>query len=185
MLIKDNQFDFSTSIFIGRYKKQKVIHSSSQLRMTRTDFHPKNTRNLTQNNALFNTTQSDNTNDKHNKQVMHTVYHPPVDLTAAQIHMLQQDLDKYIDVNMELDSSRNSDGMDMESDTSDDGNEERENGDEDDISTGVDGEILFTSNTYSKYSTNDYNMVGRQEKLDKVFNTEKKLSASLMIEMEL
>ena len=43
LLIKDKQFDFSTSIFIGGYKKQKVIYSSSQLGMTRTYLHPKNT----------------------------------------------------------------------------------------------------------------------------------------------
>ena len=32
---------------------------------------------------------------------------------------------------------------------------------------------------------NDYNnMIGRQEKLDEVFNTEKKLPASLMVKMD-
>ena len=71
LLIKDNQFDFSMSIFIGRYKKQKVINSSSQLGMMRADFSPKNTGNSTQNNALSITQQSDDTNDKLNKQVMH------------------------------------------------------------------------------------------------------------------
>ena len=38
--------------------------------------------------------------------------------------MSQQEHDKSIDVNMEFDSSQDSDGIDMESDTSDDGNEE-------------------------------------------------------------
>ena len=83
ILIKDNQFDFSTFIFIGRYKKQKIIHSSSQSGMTRTDFHQKNTFDAIQNNALLNTQQSDNTNANLNNQVMHTVYHPPFDLTAV------------------------------------------------------------------------------------------------------
>ena len=77
--------------------------------------------------------------------------------------MLQQDLNESIDVNMESDSSYNSDGIDMESDTSDDDNEEHESGDEDDISTGVDGEKLYTSSTYSNHNMNDYNMIGRQE----------------------
>ena len=53
LLIKDNIFDFSTSIFIGRYKKQKVIHSSSQLGMSIIDCGLKSTSNSTQNNVLF------------------------------------------------------------------------------------------------------------------------------------
>ena len=39
--------------------------------------------------------------------------------------------------------------------------------------------------TYSNRGTNDYNMIGRQEKLDEVFNIDKKLPASLMVEMKL
>ena len=99
--------------------------------------------------------------------------------------MLQQDLDESIDVNIELDSSHDSDGIDMESDTTYNGDKEHESGDEDDISMLVDEEIMYTSNTYANHGTNNYNMIGRQEKLDKVFNTETKLPASLKVEMEL
>ena len=87
LLIKVNQFEFSASIFIGRYKKQKVIHSWSQLEMTITDCSPKNTSNSTQNNALQS---DDDINDTLNKQVMHTVYHPPFDSTAIWLHMSQR-----------------------------------------------------------------------------------------------
>ena len=147
--------------------------------MTRTDFGPKNTGNSTHNNALSTTQQSDDTNKKLNKQVIHTVYHPPFDLTVVCLHIPQQDHDKSIDVDTESDSSNDCDGIDMESDTYNDGNEEHESGDEDGIANElqnrcVEGELSETSNTYSNHGMNDYNMIGRQEKMNEVFNIEKK-----------
>ena len=99
--------------------------------MTRTDLHPKNTSDSTQNNVLYNTQQSGNTNDKLNNQVMHTVYHPQFDLTAVRRHVQQQNLDESIEVNMESVSSNNSDRVDTESDSTNNGGKEREGGDED------------------------------------------------------
>ena len=63
LLIHDNQFDFSTSIFIGGYKKQKVAHYLSQLGMTRTDIDTNNTSESTQNILLSNTQQGCDTNN--------------------------------------------------------------------------------------------------------------------------
>ena len=108
------------------------------------------------------------------------VDHSLFNLTAVRRHMLQQDLNESIDVNMESDASNNSYKIDMESDTSNDGDKEHESGDEDDIANklqnrGVEGELSETSNTYYNHGMNDCNMIGRQEKLDEVFNTEKKL----------
>ena len=86
---------------------------------------------------------------------------------------------------MESVSSHGSDRIDTESDSTDNEDEKQESGDEDDICMVVDKEMMYTPDTYSNHGTNDYNMIGRQEKLDKVLNSETKLPPSLMIEMEL
>ena len=82
------------------------------------------------------------------------------------------------------------DGIDIESDTSDDGHEEHDSKDEDDTAnkfqtSDKEGEPPETFHTYLNHDVNDYNMIGRQEKLDEVFDTENKLPASLMVEMKL
>ena len=86
---------------------------------------------------------------------------------------------------MESVSSNDSDSVDTESDSIDSGVEEQEGGDENEIYMVVDKEMTYTSDTYSKHGTNDFNMIRKQEKLDKVLNTETKITPSLMVEIEL
>ena len=109
---------------------------------------------------------------------MHILYHPPFDPTAIQLHMSQQVNDVSIDLDMESDSSNNDDGIYIDFDTSDDCNKEHDSSDKDDTAnkfqiSDEEGEPPETFKTYLNHGVNDYNVIGRQEKLDEVFDTEK------------
>ena len=84
---------------------------------------------------------------------------------------------------MESVSCNDSDIVDTEQDSTDNGDKQQEGGDEDEISMVVDKEMIYTPDTYSNHRTNDYNVIGKEEKLDKVLNSDTKLPPSLMVEM--
>ena len=183
LLIHDNRFDFSTSIFIGGYKKRKVVHSLSQLGMTRMDTDTNNTSDSAQNRVLSNKQESVNINDQLNNQVMHMSYRPPFDLTAVQRHVDQQ----FTNINMESFSSDNSNRLDSDDfdSTSDSGDSEQEDGDNEKKIAAVNKETMNTPDNDSNHGRNDYDIIQKQGKLDNVLNSATKIQPSLAVEMQL
>ena len=150
LLIKDNKCDFFMSIFIGRFEKRKDFHTSSQMGTTTT--------NKVHNHTIYDTTTI------LNNQVMHTFFHLAFDQTAVEQHMSRQ---------------RNEATLEMESQLSCEGNDEYDSSDEVDTAnefqtSDEEGESQVTLSTDLNHGVVDYNIIGRQEKPDAVFDREKK-----------